>query len=56
METTDKYSLDELIERLENIRDGKEEFLNSPKAFYTLALEIKKLKLPSLGACPASLE
>jgi hypothetical protein len=40
----DPYDLNELIQKLEDIRDLKDERLNHPRAFYTLALEIKELK------------
>lgn len=39
----DIYSLDELIKRLEDIREGKDPGLNFPKAFLTLAKEIQKI-------------
>ena len=37
----DIYTLDELIDRLENIRDLKDSALNFPKAFLTLAKELR---------------
>lgn len=40
----DLYELDDLIKRLEDIKYKKEGHLNYPKAFLTLALEIKNLK------------
>lgn len=40
----DIYDLDELIERLKEIRDGFSSKLNHPKAFLSLAKEIKKIK------------
>ena len=40
----DIYTLDELIERLENIRDLKDSALNFPKAFLTLAKELRETK------------
>jgi hypothetical protein len=43
-EIVDRYTLEELILRLENIRFSLESHLNLPKALYSLALEIKKLK------------
>lgn len=48
----DEYSLDELIKKLEYIRDNSEGFLNYPKAFYILALEIKKLKSENIKPKP----
>lgn len=43
--TEDKlYTLEELISILEEMRDGKVYAINVPKAFYCVALEIKKLK------------
>lgn len=39
------YELDDLIDRLESIRDGHSEALNFPRAFYTLALHIKRLEI-----------
>lgn len=38
------YVLDELIAKLEDIRDGLDDTLNPARALYTLALEIKLLK------------
>ena len=38
------YTLEELILHLENHYLGKEGMIHLPKAFYTLAMEIKKLK------------
>lgn len=40
----DLYTLEELIERLENIKHGIDDRLNFPKAFLTLAKEIEKIK------------
>ena len=37
------YTLDELLARLEGIREGNYDTLNFPKAFYTLVLVIKDL-------------
>jgi hypothetical protein len=48
------YELDELITRLEKIAHEKEGDLNFPKALYTLALEIQKLKLKNEAAYSAS--
>lgn len=39
------YDLDELIGLLEDIFNEKDHLINPPKAAYTLALEIKKLKI-----------
>jgi hypothetical protein len=44
----DFYSLDDLIECLEDIKEKGHGELNFPKAFYCLALEIRKLKQQSL--------
>lgn len=44
MTKEDCYDLDDLIKRLEKIRDMQDGgYINFPKAFYTLALEIKSL-------------
>ena len=43
----DIYTLDELIKTLELIKENGEGELNFAKAYYCLALEIKKLKLKS---------
>lgn len=40
----DKYNLEYLIELLEEIKKNGEGNFNFPKAIYTLALEIKRLK------------
>lgn len=47
----DYYSLEELIEHLENMRDNPGETfpLNYPKAFYCLAKEIQELKSPTFA-------
>ena len=39
----DLYTIPELIERLEEIKDNKEGYLNYPKAFMTLANAIQKI-------------
>lgn len=44
METVECYSLDELIEVLNNIYIEGDGPFNMPKAFYTLAKEIKEIK------------
>ncbi len=44
MDDKTPYDLDYLITKLENIRDGQGSNLNFPRAYYTLALEIKALK------------
>jgi len=38
------YSLDELIEVLEEIKKNGDGNLNFPKAFYCIAMELKELK------------
>lgn len=43
-ERNDIYSLEDLILRLEKIRDDFHGNINFPKAFYSLALEIKSIK------------
>jgi hypothetical protein len=50
----DIYDLDELIERLEEIRDGFSSKLNHPKAFLSLATEIKKIKQQILAESQAA--
>jgi predicted CopG family antitoxin len=40
----DRYSLDELIERLVEIKRGESSALNFPKAFYSLCKEIEEIK------------
>lgn len=44
MEKIETYQLDELIHKLEDIYRQEDDTLNLPKALYTLALEIRKLK------------
>jgi hypothetical protein len=39
----DPYTLEELIEKLEELRNGKEIYINFSKALYTLTFEIKKI-------------
>jgi hypothetical protein len=50
----DIYSLDELINILEDIKDKGEGNLNFPKAFYCLAKEIEKIKRQISEASPTS--
>lgn len=40
----EKYDLQELKKKLENIKYGLDDKLNFPKAFYTLILEIQEIK------------
>lgn len=40
----DIYQLDELIGKLEDIHSGIDSALNIPKAIYSLAIEIRKIK------------
>ena len=44
MEEPDFYELDDLIEKLEAIKEGKLTSMNIPRYFYSLALEIKSIK------------
>lgn len=49
----DIYTLEELIKKMENVKEGKDEALNLPKAFLSLAYEIQKIKQDSSEASQA---
>lgn len=43
------YTLEELLQACEDIRDGKSDVMNFVKAFYTLGLEVQLLKATVLA-------